>query len=315
MARRFRPPTAYVGITDWDWFNQLRKLGPLDEVNFWQPSPRTFRVLERGEPFLFKLHSPRNRIVGVGSYAGHVPLPLSMAWDFFGVKNGAQSLAEMRRRVERYREAAAAPLFDYDIGCILLEQPVFFDEPDWIEAPDWKMNIQTGRGYRLDEEPGLSLWQRVQGLLATRPSSTGMLSLAESVGPRYGPPVFKYPRLGQGSFQAAIIDAYARRCAVTGERVLPVLEAAHIKPYGDGGEHRIDNGLLLRRDLHVLFDRGYLTVSPEMEVVVSKRLKDEFHNGNEYLAMTGHRLLAPTRPADRPSPEYLDWHNQHRFVA
>jgi putative restriction endonuclease len=93
------------------------------------------------------------------------------------------------------------------------------------------------------------------------------------------------------------------------------LEAAHIRPYGEGGEHRIDNGLLLRRDLHALFDRGYLTVSPEMDVVVSKRLKDEFHNGEEYLAMTGRRLLTPARPADRPNHEFLDWHNQHRFVA
>jgi len=238
-----------------------------------------------------------------------------MAWDFFGVKNGAESLTEMRRRVEKYRGAAVAPPFDYEIGCILLEQPILFDERDWIEAPDWKMNIQTGRGYRLDEEPGLSLWQRVEGLLATRKSPTGILTLAEPVGPRYGPLAFKFPRLGQGSFQAAIIDAYARRCAITGERVLPVLEAAHIKPYGEGGEHRIDNGLLLRRYLHALFDRGYMTVSPEMDVVVSKRLRDEFHNGEEYLAMTGQRLLEPTRPADRPNPEFLDWHNQHRFVA
>jgi hypothetical protein len=44
-------------------------------------------------------------------------------------------------------------------------------------------------------------------------------------------------------------------------------------------------------------------------------LRDEFHNGQEYLALTGHRLLAPARPADRPNPEFLDWHNQHRFVA
>jgi putative restriction endonuclease len=220
----------------------------------------------------------------------------------------------MRRRVEKYR-VSRSPTEDYPVGCIMLEQPAFFDERDWIEAPDWKVNIQSGRGYSLDEEPGQSLWQHVQGLLSSRMSAAGVVSVREPVGPRYGPPVFTFPRLGQGSFQGAIIDAYARRCAITGERVLPALEAAHIKPYGEGGEHRIDNGLLLRRDLHALFDRGYLTVSPEMDVVVSKRLKDEFHNGEEYLAMTGHRLLAPTRPADRPNPEFLDWHNQHRFVA
>jgi hypothetical protein len=52
-----------------------------------------------------------------------------------------------------------------------------------------------------------------------------------------------------------------------------------------------------------------------MDVVVSKRLQKEFHNGEEYLAMNGHKLLTPARPDDLPSPEFLDWHNQHRFVA
>ncbi len=311
MARIPRLPTAYVGITDWDWFSQLRNLESLDEVNFWQPSPHPFRALAPGEPFLFKLHSPRHRIVGVGFFARHVTLPVSVAWEAFGLKNGALSLIEMRRRVEKYRGVASATV-DYEIGCIMLEQPAFFEDGDWIDVPDWKMNIQTGRGYRLDEQPGLALWQRVQGLLAIGRPVTGV---AEPVGPRYGPPVFTFPRLGQGSFQAAIIDAYARRCAITGERVLPVLEAAHIKSYGEGGEHRIDNGLLLRRDLHALFDRGYMTVSPDLEVIVSKRLKDEFHNGEEYLAMTGHRLRAPARHSDKPNPEFLNWHNQHRFVA
>ncbi len=316
MARGYRPPTAFVGITDWDWFDRLRKIEGIDEVNFWQPNPHPFRALEPGEPFLFKLHAPRNHIVGVGFFARQVTLPVSMAWDAFGPKNGVESLIEMRRRVEKYRTAAPAPTLDYEIGCIMLELPAFFDERDWIEPPaDWKINIQAGRGYKLDEEPGLSLWRRVQGLLASRPSTTAVPTLREPPGPRYGPTAFTLPRLGQGSFQAAIIDAYARRCAITGERVLPVLEAAHIKPYGEGGEHRVDNGLLLRSDLHVLFDRGYLTVSPELDVIVSKRLKDEFNNGDEYLAMTGRRLLVPARRADRPNAEFLDWHNQHRFVA
>jgi len=209
----------------------------------------------------------------------------------------------------------SSPTEDYEIGCILLEQPAFFEESDWIEAPDWKAPIQSGRGYRLDEEPGESLWDKIRLRLIARAPVAGVVSVGEPIGPRYGPPVFTFPRLGQGSFQAAIIDAYARRCAITGERVLPVLEAGHIKPYAEGGEHRIDNGLLLRRDLHTLFDRGYLTVSPEMDVIVSKRLRDEFHNGEEYLAMTGHKLLVPGRPTDRPNPQFLDWHNQHRFVA
>jgi putative restriction endonuclease len=312
-----RPPTAFVAITDWDWFNQLRQLQGIDEVNFWQPNPRGFLALEPGEPFLFKLHSPRNRIVGGGVFARHVQLPLSMAWEAFGAKNGVKTLGEMRRRVERYRTTLAETSGDYEIGCILLEQPTFFEQTEWLEAPDWKPSIQVGRRYRLDEEPGLSLWRKVESLMQVSQFEEMVSApmLRELGAPRYGPPVFTRPRLGQGSFQAAIVDAYGRRCAVTGERVLPVLEAAHIVPYGEGGEHRVDNGLLLRRDLHALFERGYLTVARDLDILVSKRLKEEFHNGDEYMAMAGRKLMLPSKREDRPNPQFLDWHNEHRFVA
>jgi putative restriction endonuclease len=317
MSVNQRPPAAFVAITDWDWFNQLRHLQGIDEVNFWQPNPRRFLALEPGEPFLFKLHSPRDRIVGFGIFARHVQLPVSMAWEAFGEKNGVKSLVEMRRRVERYRRTPLATADDYEIGCILLEQPTFLEQADWIEAPDWKPSIQVGRRYRLDEEPGLSLWRRVEPLMLASEFREMVAApmLRELGAARYGPPVFTRPRLGQGSFQAAIVDAYGRRCAVTGERVLPVLEAAHIVPYAEGGEHRVDNGLLLRRDLHALFERGYLTVARDLDILVSKRLKDEFHNGDEYLAMAGRKLLLPSNREDRPNPQFLDWHNEHRFVA
>jgi putative restriction endonuclease len=73
------------------------------------------------------------------------------------------------------------------------------------------------------------------------------------------------PRLGQGTFRIATIQAYERACAVTGEHSLPALEAAHIRPFAEGGTHDVSNGLLLRADLHRLFDRGYVTVTPKLE--------------------------------------------------
>jgi putative restriction endonuclease len=64
---------------------------------------------------------------------------------------------------------------------------------------------------------------------------------------------------------------------------LPVLEAAHIRPHGSGGPHQPENGLLLRSDLHTLFDQGYMTVdADELKVVVSGRIREEFENGRDY---------------------------------
>ena len=105
------------------------------------------------------------------------------------------------------------------------------------------------------------------------------------------------PRLGQGSFRVLVTDVYQRRCAVTGEKALPVLEAAHIKPVSSQGEHSIQNGLLLRSDVHTLFDRGYVTVTPDFQFRVSRRLKQDFDNGEHYFKLNGHQIWVPPRVA------------------
>ena len=94
---------------------------------------------------------------------------------------------------------------------------------------------------------------------------------------------------------------------------MPVLEAAHIKPYGASGPHDPRNGLLLRSDLHTLFDRGYVTVTPEQRFLVSRRIREEFLNGREYYRLDGASVRQPARGELRPSREYLDWHASEVF--
>ena len=103
---------------------------------------------------------------------------------------------------------------------------------------------------------------------------------------RFGEPVLVKPRLGQGAFRIAVTDAYRRTCAVSGGKVLPALDAAHIKPYALGGQHELSNGILLRRDIHSVFDAGYVTIDEQYRFVVSERVKTEFNNGEEYVAST-----------------------------
>jgi hypothetical protein len=121
------------------------------------------------------------------------------------------------------------------------------------------------------------------------------------------------PRLGQGGFRVAVTDAYGRACAVTGEHSLPVLEAAHIRPYSKEGPHAISNGLLLRSDLHRLFDTGYVTVTPTHRLEVSKRLRDDFQNGRSYYPLHSRVVSIPRRRADRPDAGLLAWHNENVF--
>jgi putative restriction endonuclease len=111
-----------------------------------------------------------------------------------------------------------------------------------------------------------------------------------------------------------VTDAYQRRCAISGEKTLPVLEAAHIKPYAAHGPHRVSNSLLLRSDLHKLFDSGYLTVTLDYRVEVSRRIREEFSNGKEYYAFHGQELRQlPDQLYRRPERQYLMWHNEKVF--
>jgi HNH endonuclease len=305
----------YVGITDDDWFAYLAARSDLDEVNFWQPTAsRAFRSLEPGEPFLFKLHSPRNYIVGGGFFSLYTALPVSFAWEAFTTKNGAKSEQEMRARIARYRRGASAAPLDYRIGCIILQSPFFFRDDDWIPASDWEPAIVQGRGYDTTDERGRAIWLQVEDRLkfARAPSlSPSASGLAEEV--RYGAAQLVLSRLGQGSFRVFVTEAYGRRCAVTHSPVLHVLEAAHIRPVADKGPNATPNGILLRQDVHTLFDRGYITVTPRYRVEVSRLIKQEFDNGQEYYSLHGSSIFLPTEEVNRPSPELLMWHNDNVY--
>jgi putative restriction endonuclease len=102
---------------------------------------------------------------------------------------------------------------------------------------------------------------------------------------------------------------------VTGERTLPVLEAAHIKRYAASGPHDPRNGLLLRSDLHTLLDRGYVTVTPDLTFEVSRRIREEFENGRDYSALNGRAVRTPQRADLAPAREYLDWHASNVFLG
>ena len=133
----------------------------------------------------------------------------------------------------------------------------------------------------------------------------------------FGDPRLAPNRLGQRAFQGVVLQAYGGRCAVTGDRIRPVLQAAHFRPVTQGGEHRLDNGMLLRSDVHTLFDTGYLGVDPHHRLLVSPRLRDEFGNGEEFYAraVTRQPIVVPTRRVDRPNREFLEWHLDEVFKA
>lgn len=295
-----------IAVTDGEWFDLLRRKPDLSEVNFWAPSSANFRALNPGELFLFKLHAPRNVIVGGGIFAYSNALPCSLAWQAFGEANGARSAQEMRSRIAKYRRADPSDRSDFEIGCRILTQPFFFDEADWLPVPaSWSPNIVSFKTYNTDDVEGLALWEAVMDRMS-RPAVAGVAEPQS----RFGGPQLIRPRLGQGAFRVLVTDTYERRCAVSKERTLPALEAAHIRPYSDGGNHEASNGLLFRRDIHSLFDAGYVTVTPDMRFEVSRRIREEFDNGRHYYELHGQSIFLPADPVRRPAAEVLQWHNE-----
>jgi len=112
-----------------------------------------------------------------------------------------------------------------------------------------------------------------------------------------------------------VTEAYSRACAVTGEHSLPVLEAAHIRSYAAEGPHEIANGLLLRSDLHRLFDKGYVTVSEDLCLEVSVRLREDYSNGKSYYPLHGQHIALPLDTRLAPSAEFLRWHQDNVYLA
>ena len=321
------PVKLVVAVTDRDWFEHLRSKPNLTEVNFWSPGAAPFRALEPGELFFFKLHSPHNYIAGFGVFAHANTLPCSLAWEAFGESNGASTLQEMRARIAHYRHTAPEDRSDFVIGCRVLAPAFFFDESDWLEVPlSWARNIVSFKTYTSDDPEGLRLWEAAHQYLQRIPHERAPYAHAAEPPPEpfirqaplpagWGAPTLIQPRLGQGAFRILVTDNYNRRCAVTGERTLPALDAAHIRPYAEHGEHEPTNGLLFRRDIHTLFDRGYVTVTPTHHFEVSRRIRDEFENGRDYYAMHGKSVTVPARSHQRPDLNHLRWHNEHRFLG
>jgi putative restriction endonuclease len=307
----------WVGVTDNQWFKFLSETRP-EEVNFWHPGATPpFTNAPMGLPFLFKLRRPYNHIAGGGFFVTYSKMPLSLAWEVFGQKNGCRSLDDLRRLIS---PLVTTEFRDGEIGCTVLANTFFCEEGTWIkDPPGWSSNIVRGKMYDSTVSAGRELWDGVQLCLSQHQSKLSRnaepLAVAEQTD-KYGTPTLVRPRIGQASFRVLVTEAYQRRCAITGEKTLMALEAAHIVPYSGEGSHEVNNGLLLRADFHRLFDVGLVSVTPDLKVKISPRIREEWFNGKAYYRLDDTPLsVVPLQPSLRPDPDRLEWHFRNRFQA
>lgn len=318
------PPVIepFIALTDKAWFDFLSsraERGGLDEVNFWSPrSVRPMKHMPPGTPVFFRLKSPYNAIAGYGFFAHFTALDLETAWACFGWKNGDPNRERFLRRIGEYRgvdllrgRGERAPL-----GCTILRSVSVWPEARWIpwgDSEGWARNIVQGK---TETDPA-----RVTRLLSEMQASDQLIPDLDEApfeplddDERTVAERAVAVREGQGAFRARLLDAYGRACAITGEHTEPVLDAAHIQRYLGPRSNHVQNGLILTKEFHALFDLGYVTVTPDYVVRVSPALNADWSNGKRYYPYDGRQLVAlPSQRDLRPSQAALEWHNERVF--
>ena len=111
-------------------------------------------------------------------------------------------------------------------------------------------------------------------------------------------------REGQSKFRELLLSSYTNKCAVTGYDIPEALEAAHIRPYRGLHTNETRNGILLRADIHNLFDFGVLGVDPDNNKIVLSTKATH----SKYSNLSGKQITIPDISADRPDPLLLDCH-------
>ena len=117
-------------------------------------------------------------------------------------------------------------------------------------------------------------------------------------------------------FRRVVLRAYDQRCAITGLRFIngggrAEVAAAHIQPVEAGGPDTVSNGIALSGTAHWMFDRGLISLSDDLEILISRQTNDQ-EGVRAFINQTG-RAFAPVQPSQRPHPHFLDWHRTHCF--
>jgi putative restriction endonuclease len=119
-------------------------------------------------------------------------------------------------------------------------------------------------------------------------------------------------------FRRVVLRAYDERCAISGLKIIngggrAEVDAAHIRPVQHNGPDVVHNGIALSGTAHWMFDRGLISLSDDLDILVSRQVND-IGSVQTFINKSG-RATPPTRPADRPHPHFLSWHRENCFKS
>ncbi len=294
-----------------EWFKALQQGEQHEEVNFWTPYPEETNALKKGEPVYFLLEGGEAQIAGHGVFERYEQMTLYAAWDRFGAANGVGSFREFKDRMSQSGVRG-------ELGCVILRTPEFWGPQEFVSLNKYGVTLEasarpvfTFKG----QPPWLLKRKRVVRTTQKRKRSAPTEATPIELTPFTlvdGPMADREARRSQqedipSEFEERLRSAYRRSCCITGETCLAALKATHIQPYVNPDSDHVQNGLLLRADLHALFAAGLITITHQHRVRTNIRLPES------YQQFQYARIKLPAEKAYWPSQEALAFHQKEIF--
>ena len=285
-----------IAPTDYTWFETLRQNNLNSFVNFWTPTPWKVKSLSKGSRLYFMLKSPIRKCAGFGNFLDYKEMSMNQAWIEFGRRNGCSSKEELRKKITLYLEKNSKQTLrnkdDYKIGCIILSNCEYWKDEEYLNVEDFSISFPKEvvklKYFKNDDliKSSLSLPEKkdFELVFAKKEISETLITKRE----------------GQAQFKRRMLETYSNRCCISGEETPELLEAAHIQPYINSKSNHSQNGLLLRKDLHTLFDNGLLNISQLYKIRLSPQIKSKY-----YLDFEGKSLSLPLEEINYPSKQAL----------
>ena len=277
-----------IANTEIKWADFLKENGLTSNVNFWTPTDWKVSGLKKGARLYFMLKSPIRKIGGYGTFIEYKTMSVYDAWDKFGIRNGCDSLLELERRLTEYKSKVTLST----IGCIVLEDLCFYDTP--IDPASvgviFPKEVVKLKYYNYTIDP---FWS-YEAVTYTSP-----FSLVASTSKKKTSHLSTM-REGQAQFKLDVSRAYDYKCCISGEKTPELLQAAHIQAYISKESNHIQNGLLLRIDLHKMYDSGLLTIDDSYQVHISKKVTSP-----DYTMFDGIIISLPTDASKHPSKDAI----------
>ena len=272
-----------VAPTDVNWYEFQKRNGFADYINFWTPSDWRFKALKPGGKLVFKLKGPGDYVGGYGSFVEYKYQTLEMTWNEFGRRNGIEDKDTFIAAIGGYKKYSKYQ--EPKCGCIVLYDVVYFDSP--LKLSDYSIDFDL-HTVKFKTYNTAFPFERIEyrqddfSLVDQTKKKKKVQSVTD--------------REGQGEFRAEISRAYCHKCCISGESMPELLQAAHIQDYINKESNHVQNGLLLRIDLHKLFDNGLLYIDDEYKVHISPLIKSE-----DYRKFEGQRIALPDQESCWPS--------------